>query len=455
MTTVLFADRDASAFGALDGRTVPALLPLQGTPALEHAIEALVKAGIRSALVVVGPRAQEIERRFGKGIRWGIALEWVRREDGESCGDVLRRVEHRLDGETLAFRGDVGSHGAFGEFVREVEDRTEPFVAAVAGGRPAGMWRLAPGTLKKADLPREPASDAWTLGKDDAPLALSAEPPLLDSVRAYRRADRAEKPAVSPRGDVEDGAKLGPGTTVAEDAIVLRGASLTETSVLPRTVIPSGVSLANAVVSANVVVDAESGAVSRLSDLLPVRAGAMPQGPSLGSRLAGVVALVLSIPLWPIAFLWALLANAGHATRRFTLVGNAPGRDEKGRPNRAPFPTFRFETAVPVLRDLPLLLALAAGRLALSGVGPLTPQEQASLKEEWEEARFEAPVGLLSRSRLSVPASAPPEVARLVDSFEARRPSGGLLSLGVSSLFGARGWTAPRVWNPDELPEKS
>ena len=64
MTTVLFADRDGTAFGPLGARIVPALLPLAGVPVLEHALEALVRAGRRSALLVVGPRAPEIERLF-------------------------------------------------------------------------------------------------------------------------------------------------------------------------------------------------------------------------------------------------------------------------------------------------------------------------------------------------------------------------------------------------------
>src|SRR5512143_411996 len=264
MTTVLLADRDGGAFGPLADRTVPALLPLQGKPALEHAIEALVSAGIRAALVVVGPRAAEVERRFGKGIRWGMAIDWVRREEGETAGDVLRRLEHRLDGETLVVRGDVGAHAAVAEFVREVEDRREPVVSGVAGGRPAGLWRLAPGTLKKVDLPPEPAGADWKLGKDEAPLALSTEVVLLDSIAAYRRADRADAPAVSPRADVESDAKLGPGTTVAEDATVFSGATLVETSVLPRTVIPAGVSLSNAVVSASLVGDTASESSARL-----------------------------------------------------------------------------------------------------------------------------------------------------------------------------------------------
>ena len=389
MTTVLFADRDGSAFGALSSRTVPALLPLQSVLTLEHALEALVKAGRRSALLVVGPRANEITKRFGKGIRWGIALEYVRRDDGESCGDVLRRLEPRLDGDTLVLRGDVGAHELVREFLEKVSSRKEPIVAAVSGGRPAGLWRIAPGALKKIEIPREPAASEWILGADHSPLPLEESCALLDSLAAFRIADRALKPAVSSRASVDPKALLGPGSTVAEDAIVADGVSLTETSVLPRTVIPSGVVLTNAIVSANLVIDAEkTDETSLLTDRLPPRTRTACGGPGLGSRLAGVLLLLLSAPLWPMAYIWSLLANAGQPRRGVVLVGNAGGTDGEGRLARVPFHTFRFETAVPVLRDLPLLLAVVSGRLALQGVAPLSQQEESGLVEPWEKARW-------------------------------------------------------------------
>ncbi|HQR68818.1 MAG TPA: hypothetical protein PLB02_15620, partial [Thermoanaerobaculia bacterium] len=164
------------------------------------------------------------------------------------------------------------------------------------------------------------------------------------------------------------------GSTVGEEALVLAGAELAETSVLPRTVIPPGVSLSGAVVSGNLVVDAASGAASRLTDLLP------PPGKASFSpgKAAAFVLFLLSLPLWPVAFLWSLVANAGHATRELTWNGNGPA-------GREPFTTFRFETAIPVLRDLPLLLAVLAGRLALTGVPPLPPAEEGALAEPWEK----------------------------------------------------------------------
>ncbi len=446
MTTVLFADRDGASFGALGARIVPALLPLAGVPVLEHALEALVRAGRRSALLVVGPRAPEIERRFGKGIRWGIALETVRREDGETVGDVLRRLEPRLDGETLVVRGDAGVHAAIGEFLEKAEGARGPIVAGLLGGRPAGLWRLLPGALKKKDFPREPGSSEWSADPDHVTLALTEGPILLTDVSSFYRADRAAagaSPAISDRATVDGSAALQAGTTVAEESVVLSEARLTGVSVLPRTAIPPGLAIENAVVSGNLVVDASTGATSHLTDRLPEGKKSSPSS----SRGLGLVALALSLPLWPVAAIWSAIANAGRTTRPVTLSGNAAGG------GRAPFTTFKFETAVPVLRDLPLLIAVVSGRLALAGVTPLSPAEEDALREPWERVRGEAPVGLLSLARLAAPASAPPEVARLVDSFWARTRTP-LLFRALSSFFSARAWSASKSWNPDLLREE-
>jgi hypothetical protein len=447
MTTVLLADRDGRALGPLADKTIPALLPLRGAPILERALEALVAAGVRSALVVVGPRRTEIEKRFGKGIRWGIALEYVRREEEETTGAVLRRLEQRLDGDTLVLRGDAAVEEAFGEFARSSVRRDEPVVAGVSGGRLLGMWRVRPEALKKLELPRDPAGEDWALETKHAPLDVGPGVAPLDGLPRWRELERAdEKPVLSPRATVAASARLTGGTTVAEEAVVLGKATLDGVSVLPRTVVPEGVSLARVAVSQNLVVDPESGTASLLTDLLPP--AHPPRGAGVGSRLAGLLLFLLSLPLWPVAFAWSFVANAGHATRPFAFSGNGPGPG-----TRKVVRTFRFESAIPVFRDLPLLLAVLGGALALSGVAPLAPEEEENAKEPWAEARREAPVGLLARSRMVAPASAPPEVARVVDAFDARRGCPGLVPLGLATFFSARAWTAPKGWNPNELPE--
>jgi hypothetical protein len=445
MTTVVFADRDGSAFGALSDLTVPALLPLQSTPVLERALEALVANGLRSVLLVTGERSAEIQKRFGKGLRWGIALEYVRREDTETPSDVLHRLEQRLDGDTLVVRADVATEAAFGEFLEKIDGRTEPILAATHGGRLAGFWRLQPGALKKTSIPREPSAPDWVLQADQTPVELNTPVKLLDSLSAYRTLDRRETPSISDRATVDPKAKIGPGTTVAEDAVVCPGVSLVDVSVLPRTVIPFGVTLQRAIVAGNLVIDPETGKASALSDLIP-QGGKKDPSPGFGSRLAGFLLFLLSLPAWPVALLWSLVANAGHARRPYTFAGHGPS-------GRTPVRTFVFETAVPVLRDLPLVLALLAGKIALTGVAPLSPSEEDALPPGWQQVRNEAPVGLIAASRLIVPPSAPEDVVRLVDSFEARRPMPGLVGLGVSSLFGAKAWTAPKAFNPDDIKQ--
>jgi len=295
MTTVLLADRDGRALGPLAEKTVPALLPVRGAPILERALEALVSAGIRSALVVVGPRGPEIERRFGKGIGWGIALEYVRREEEETTGAVLRRLEHRLDGDTLVLRGDTAVEEAFGEFVRRLPGRPEPVVAAVASDRLLGLWRIRPEALKKVELPRDPADADWVRGRDWAALDVGLDVEPLDGLPRWKAFDRGDgTPAVSPRAAVAGGAKLAGGTTVAEEAVVAAKAALDGVSVLPRTVVPEGVALSGVAVAQNLVVDPAGSGTSLLTDLLPPPGA--PRGDGIGSRLAGLALFLLTLP---------------------------------------------------------------------------------------------------------------------------------------------------------------
>ncbi|HEX7578460.1 MAG TPA: sugar phosphate nucleotidyltransferase [Thermoanaerobaculia bacterium] len=453
MTTVLLADRDGSAFGPLGSRTIPALLPVQAVPVFERMLKVLVSAGIRSALVVTGPRGDEVQRRFGKGIRWGIALEYVRREAEESAGDVLRRLEHRLDGETLVLRADVGNHDVVGEFLEKAEECRDPLLAGMVGDRLAGLWKVRAGAMKKADFPREPSSPEWAIRKNQASVSLEGRCRLIDSVVAYREVDRAEAPVVSPRSVVYQDATLEAGTTVAEEAVVCATARLHDVSVLPRSVVPAGVSLENAVVSGNLVVRPVDGAASSLTDLLPPRRASLRMAPSFGDRIAGMVALIASLPLWPLALAWGYAANAGHPTRRVTWNLNGAGAGADGLPSREAVETFQFETAVPVLRDLPLVLSLASGRLALTGVAPLPPTEENGLGEGWSAVRREGLVGLLAPSRMLVPPAAPAEIPALMDAFEARRATPGLVRLALGALFGRNGWVAPKAFNPDEVED--
>ena len=288
----------------------------------------------------------------------------------------------------------------------------------MSGERLLGMWRIRPEALKKAELPARPRRRGLARSsRGHAPLDVGLDVLPLDGLARWSALDRGDgKPALSPRATVASGVKLSGGTTVAEEAVVLGKAALDGVSVLTRTVVPEGVSLSGVAVSQNLVVDPATGATSLLTDLLP--APGAPRAAGIGSRLAGLVLFLLSLPLWPIAFVWSFVANAGHATRPFSFAGNGAAAG-----TRATVLTFRFETAIPVFRDLPLLLAVVRGPLALTGVAPLAPEEEANAREPWTAARREAPVGLLARSRMIVPAVGAPRRSRASSTPSTRGPA--------------------------------
>lgn len=69
---------------ALTNEIPKPMLKVQGRPILEHILEGLLSAGIRSACIVTGWKAEVIEGYFGDGRRWGAQLAYARQlvQDG-------------------------------------------------------------------------------------------------------------------------------------------------------------------------------------------------------------------------------------------------------------------------------------------------------------------------------------------------------------------------------------
>jgi lipopolysaccharide/colanic/teichoic acid biosynthesis glycosyltransferase len=90
---------------------------------------------------------------------------------------------------------------------------------------------------------------------------------------------------------------------------------------------------------------------------------------------------------------------------------------------------------------------VVTGDVSLVGVPPLSAAEEDALTEEWERLRFDAPVGLLGPTQLTLPAGAPPEEERLTDALYARtRTRAGDLSWllrGAAALFSKSAWARP------------
>jgi len=84
------------------------LLPLANKSVLERSLAALVSAGVRQIILVVGFRSEKIRDRLGKGEGIGVELTYVRQKTAKGTADALGTCSKELQGEDrfLVLYGD-------------------------------------------------------------------------------------------------------------------------------------------------------------------------------------------------------------------------------------------------------------------------------------------------------------------------------------------------------------
>jgi hypothetical protein len=143
--------------------------------------------------------------------------------------------------------------------------------------------------------------------------------------------------------------------------------------------------------------------------------------------------------LWPIALIAAILVNPREPIRSKLLFGNF-----KRSAKSIEFRAFEFATPIPVLRYLPYLFAVVAGRLRLIGVEPLDAGRGAARSEEWELVRDEGRVGLFGPVQLTAAHDTPDEQCRIIEAHYVGTRSIGedfkWMLRAVGSFVSARAW---------------
>jgi len=84
------------------------LLPLANRPVLERTLAALVSAGVRQIVLVIGFRSEKIRDRLGKGEGTGAELKYVKQKNAKGTADALGTCSKELQGEDrfLVIYGD-------------------------------------------------------------------------------------------------------------------------------------------------------------------------------------------------------------------------------------------------------------------------------------------------------------------------------------------------------------
>lgn len=450
MDVIILADRKGQELLPLTDNTCIPLLPLAGKPVLEHTLEALIEAGFRQAHIVLSPHAEQVKEAFGSGERWGMRLTYSTSRGEESTLQILASLQNPPTPPFLIVRGDVVRTGSLKSFLEQAENHSAPCVQALFGAKKGFVMQC-----------RDPQSAGlnqlnWT-GATQQPtgIELNGAVALLDSLAAFHQANldaaAGRLPLLIPGRQTALGLTQGRNTeaypqsvkqgialigaycnlhpsvelsgevVIGDHVIVDRRAGIENTVILPHSYIGELVELRNAIVRGNDLIRVDNGAVLKISDtFLLADLTASPINKGLGTlynRLAGVLLLLVSLPLWFLANALVFLQKPEKYFSEYRLRGNKIEQDDFGLPQRAGFSTWEYNVTAPVLRHLPRLFAVISGDLRLVGALPVSPERAAQRTEEWEKFADQAPAGLFGPTQLTIPADAPEEEKLMSDSF--------------------------------------
>ncbi|HKD68676.1 MAG TPA: NDP-sugar synthase [Candidatus Binataceae bacterium] len=481
MQALVFVDRPGKALMPLTERTCAALLPVVGKPLVVFALEDLAFAGIREALVIASAHADRLEQELGNGARWGMRLEYVLVRPNESPDQVVRKVAGQLSEHFLMMRGDLLRTPLLKKFLALAMAGRQP-AEAVYGGRPAAIrlatqsdqasWQLmadpeqsaaSPATLPLLDLPEGNVSLIASLAQyhraniDAAAGRFGALiVPGREVAPGVRLGRQSRLPATAIKGTcifvgsrcrIDHSAEIMNEVVLNDDVIIDRQSTLRCAVILPHTYVGEMVDVCDSIVSTNYLISVSTGAVTRVVDSFLLsglkRTGYTTGFASLMHRCLGLLALLISAPLWPLMFLASIISRPTHPFRRVRLVGNKLDR-AGGIERRKIFVTLEGATPVPALKWLPLLLAVLGGNLRMIGVEAMPPEREAMLEADWERLREEAPVGLIGPTRLALGPEAPDEEKRVAEGYYARVRSEwndiAMLGAAVRALFKTASW---------------
>jgi dTDP-glucose pyrophosphorylase len=94
------------------------LVPVGGKPILATLVEDLAAQGFREIILAVGHRADQIERYFGDGRRFGADVTYVREAEPLGTAGAISLALPRLQREFMVTNADLLTHVNFAELVR-------------------------------------------------------------------------------------------------------------------------------------------------------------------------------------------------------------------------------------------------------------------------------------------------------------------------------------------------
>ncbi len=98
------------------------MVPIHGRPFLEYQIEWIRREGFDQILLLVGYLADQIERHFSDGSRWGVSIRYSREPSLMGTAGALKVASRQLQETFLLLNGDTYLPMDYGKFVRRFQE---------------------------------------------------------------------------------------------------------------------------------------------------------------------------------------------------------------------------------------------------------------------------------------------------------------------------------------------
>ena len=124
MKAVIMAGGEGTRLKAVTGDTPKPMVPLLGRPMLEHIVRLLKKHGFTDICAALKYRAEDIERYFGDGSRFGVHMQYrVEHEPLGTAGGVKNCADFYENEDFLVISGDAACDFDLRSFISAHEQK--------------------------------------------------------------------------------------------------------------------------------------------------------------------------------------------------------------------------------------------------------------------------------------------------------------------------------------------
>jgi len=349
-----------------------ALWPVQGRTLLDLWLEHLAAAGVKHATILAADRPHEIRHAVDQGGRWGLSVTVL---------SVKREPS--------------------------VEETRERFMGKDSTGR-------VPNIITLDTLPSLPHKLLWESSAklfDIMQNNLRATPPesyltmreIAPEVHVSTRARIAptakiEGPVwIGPQVIVGDHAQILAGTIIEEAAYIDRHAIVSESWVGPNTYVGALTNVQNSFAWGGGIENWRKGVFLEVTDdFLLTNLTHKPFGGVRSgwlTRIAGLLLMLLTVPLALLYALWALLVRWQAVFESRQVVLPPPTKQDRYSPSTR---LYSLTSAQGLFARWPELWAVWRGDMHLVGNRPLSQARAALLTNEFERMWFDAPSGVFA-----------------------------------------------------------